>query len=173
VERAERELILRQAVTRAETPHDRRERAALDEDLRALAGRPLRTRLRGFRPRADAYLAASRGPLPYMVRLHEIERRLADLEERCREEWRALAASEPDPVAFARSWSAYAASLELAELNDLIDRHNRWYPIEAQLPMDPTTGDFVLVNGRDYRRPRIDVRWLLARFPPDRSRALA
>ncbi|MCS7006506.1 MAG: hypothetical protein RMM28_07335 [Thermoleophilia bacterium] len=173
MERAELELILRQAVPRAETPRDRRERDALDEDLRALARRPLRARLLGFRPRAEAYLAASRGPLPYMVRLHEIERRLAELEERCRAEWRALAATEPDPLGFARSWSSYASSLDLEELNDLIDRHNRWYPIEAQLPMDPTTGDFVLVNGRDYRRPRIDVGWLLARFPPERERALS
>jgi len=29
---------------------------------------------------------------------------------------------------------------DLARLNDLIDKHNRYYPIEANLPVDPRTG---------------------------------
>jgi hypothetical protein len=172
VERAERERIMRQGVILPETPRDRRERAALDEDIRSMStGGPVRLRLRSFRPSADAYLAASRGPLPYMVRLHEIERQVGVLEERCDEEWRSLAASEPDPEAFAREWSLHASSLSFDELNDLIDRHNRWYPVEARLPMNPATGDFVLVNGRDYRLPHLDAAWILERFPPLRERA--
>ena len=51
-------------------------------------------------------------------------------------------------------------------MNDLIARHNRWYPVEARLPMDPRRGDFALVNGRDYRRRRtLDAEWVLERFP--------
>ena len=50
-------------------------------------------------------------------------------------------------------------------MNDLIDRHNRWYPIEARLPMDPRTGDYVLVNGEPYRRRPLDERWIFERFP--------
>jgi hypothetical protein len=172
VERAERERIMRQGVVLPDTPRDRRERAALDEDLRSIsAGGPVRLRLRSFRPSADAYLAASRGPLPYMVRLHEIERRVEALEERCGEDWRALAGAERDPEAFAREWSAHASSLSFDELNELIDRHNRWYPVEARLPMDPVTGDFVLVNGRDYRLAHLDAGWVLGRFPARRELA--
>ena len=52
-----------------------------------------------------------------------------------------------------------------SEVNDLIDRHNRWYPMEARLPMDPRTGDFVLVNGESYRKRPLDARWVLERFP--------
>ena len=51
-------------------------------------------------------------------------------------------------------------------VNDLIERHNRWYPIEARLAMDPRTGDYALVNGRDYRLDLLDAEWALERFPP-------
>ena len=51
-------------------------------------------------------------------------------------------------------------------MNDLIERHNRWFPAESRLPMDPRRGDFALVNGRDYRLEPLDARWVLERFPP-------
>ena len=43
-------------------------------------------------------------------------------------------------------------------MNDLIERHNRWYPVEARLPMDPRRRDYALVNGRDYRLEPLDAR---------------
>ena len=51
------------------------------------------------------------------------------------------------------------------EVNDLIERHNRWYPAESRLPMDPRTGEHALVNGRDYRLAPLDATWILERFP--------
>ena len=50
-------------------------------------------------------------------------------------------------------------------MNDLIERHNRWFPAESHLPMDPRRGDFALVNGSDYRLEPLDANWVLARFP--------
>lgn len=38
---------------------------------------------------------------------------------------------------------------ELVKLNQLIDRHNRYYPIEANLPIDPRTGR-LLERGRPW-----------------------
>ncbi len=38
----------------------------------------------------------------------------------------------------------------LARVNELIDRHNRYYPIEANLAMDPRTGVF-LENGKPWQ----------------------
>ena len=58
-----------------------------------------------------------------------------------------------------------AGSWDFSEVNDLIDRHNRWYPAEARLPMDPTTGDHVLVNGEHYSKRPLDSTWVLERFP--------
>lgn len=160
---------MRQGVVLPETPRDRREREALDEDLRAISssGHPVRIRPRHFRPSADAYLAASRGPLAYMLRLHEIETRTARLEEECGTAWRELAEDcEGDATRFARLWRKAARRFSFAEVNDLIERHNRWYPAESNLPMDPRTGDYVLVNGRDYRLDPLGARWVLERFPP-------
>ncbi len=175
MKKAERDAIMRQGVVLPETPRDRRERAALEEDLRAnpSRGRPLPLRLRNFRPRADSYLAAARGPLHYMRRLHDIERRLEEHENALREAWRALADDcLGDARGFRRRWVAAAQVVDFTDVNDLIERHDRWYPIESRLPMDPGTGDFALVNGRDYRLGPRDESWVLERFPPEIEAAL-
>jgi hypothetical protein len=170
VKKAERDAIMRQGVVLPETPRQRRERAGLEEDLQtiALTGKPLPVRARQFRPSAEAYLVATRGPLPYMLRLREIEQRTAELEATLRAAWRELAAQcDGNAARFRRAWLARARGQAFEEVNDLIDRHNRWYPVESRLPMDPRTGDHALVNGRDYRLAPLDDRWVLERFPPD------
>ena len=52
-------------------------------------------------------------------------------------------------------------------INKLIDQHNRNFPAEARLPMDPKTRDFVRINGRPYQRRPLDAAWILAQFPAD------
>jgi len=176
VKKAERDLILRQGVVLPETPRDRRERAALDEDLRSipLTGKPLPLRLRHFRSSAEAYLASAGGPLPYMLRLRSIEQQTAEQEEALADAWHALAGEcDGDATRFSRRWRSAARRFSFDEINDLIDRHNRWYPIESNLPMDPRTGDFVLVSERDYRLPPLDTDWILERYPPALNRARA
>ncbi len=174
--KTERDAILRQGVVLPETPRDRRERAALDEDLRSisLAGKPLPLRLRHFRPSAEAYLASAGGPLPYMVRLRSIEERTAEHESALADAWHALADEcRGDAARFSRRWRSTARRVVFDEINDLIDRHNRWYPIESNLPMDPRTGDYTLVNGRDYRLQPLDAGWILECYPPSLRKALA
>ena len=121
-------------------------------------------RLRNFRPEADGYLASLGGPLPYMLRLREIEALTSGHDRALREERerleRTLSRAELPAV-----WRAVAEGWRFDEVNELIGRHNRWYPAESRLPMDPRRGDFVLVNGRDYRLPRLDAAWVLARYP--------
>jgi hypothetical protein len=162
----EREAVLREDAPRAQTARERRQLAGLDEDLRSmpLRGAPLPLRLRNFRPAADGYLASLGGPLPYMVRLREIEAMTAAHESALEAERRRLAEESP-PGGFARAWRATAESWSFDEVNDLITRHNRWYPVESRLPMDPRRGDFALVNGRDYRLRPLDAAWVLERFP--------
>lgn len=158
--RRERERILRQGVVLPETPRDRRNLAALDADLRdsPLRGRELPLRLRNFRPDAEAYLASLGGPRPYMARLRDIDALTAEHEQRLAEAYRA-AGGEP------AAWRALASGWDFGEVNELIERHNRWYPVESRLPMDPRTGDYALVNGRSYRRRPLDAAWVLERFP--------
>lgn len=47
-----------------------------------------------------------------------------------------------------------------------LDEHNRWYPVERDLPMNPRTGEYVPVAGRSYRRPVLGPAWVLEQFPP-------
>ena len=160
---------------RPETPRERRQLAELDEDLREspLRGKRLQLRLLNFRPSADGYLSALAGPLPYMVRSREIAEQTAAHEELLRDAWRALAASATDPAAFSASWRAEVERWSFDEVNDLIDRHNRYYPAESRLPMDPRTRTYALVNGQDYRKQPLDAAWALRRFPADLTLARA
>jgi hypothetical protein len=170
VEKAERDAIMRQGVVLPETPRDRRERAALEEDLRSIRsrGRPLPLRLRNFRPRADSYLAGARGPLHYMLRLHDIERRLEDHEEALREAWRELADDcAADARDFRRRWLDAARAFRLHGRERPDRAPQPLVPIESQLPMDPCSGEFALVNGRDYRLEPLDESWIIERFPPE------
>jgi hypothetical protein len=161
---------MRQGVAKPETPRDRAEREALATDLRdsPVAGKPLRRRLRNFRPGADAALRALGGPLAWMRRLRSIETTIDLHDERLRARWYELRREHSDDEAFAQVWRELAQSWSFRDVNDLIDRHNRHFPTEARLPMNPRTGDFVHVNGRPYTRTPLDAGWILERFPPDR-----
>lgn len=66
-----------------------------------------------------------------------------------------------------------ATSWRFERVNELIERHNANFPIEAELAMNPRTRDFVRVNGRSYEREPIDERWILERFPPDREAVMS
>ena len=162
----ERESLLREDVPRAQTARERRQLQGLDEDLSSspLRGKPLPLRLRNFRPSAEGYLASLGGPLPYMLRLREIEAMTAE-HERSLEVERERLAEEVPPEQFATAWRATAERWSFDEVNELIERHNRWYPTESRLPMDPRRGDYALVNGRDYRLSPLDAGWVLERFP--------
>ena len=139
------------------------------EDPRS-AGRPLSERARQSQRSLEHYLKAGVRPR-WMDRLIEIEsgtrrerRRLADAYETLRAE------CGRDRARFARRWRAIAEAWSFEELNELISTHNEWYPVERDLPMDLRTRDYVLVNGRSYRRRELGPDWILEQFPLSRSR---
>jgi hypothetical protein len=116
----------------------------------------------------EGYLTASSAPR-WMERLAEIERGIARerrrLEQARRALWRACAR---DPAAFAERWRDTVRGWVFdEELNELIRQHNEWFPIERRLAIDPRTRDYVLINGRPYRRPVLDAAWALAAFPAE------
>jgi hypothetical protein len=108
-----------------------------------------------------------------MRRLRAIEDELDRHEAELSKAWRELAAEASDPDEFARSWRHTARTWSFAWVNELIERHNRNFPVESQLPMDPRTRDFVKLNGRSYEREPLDEQWILSRFPADAARATA
>ena len=130
----------------------------LDEiDLNPLSKRPLIRRIRRFRAEPDRYLASLGGPLPFMRRLRQIDDEIDALTARLAQAY----AERVDDAA----WRRLAERWDFGEVNDLIERHNRYYPIEARLPMDPRTRDYVKIGGRSYRRELLDAQWILRRFP--------
>ena len=159
MERRERERIMRQGVVLPETPRDRKNLAGLEQDVRdsPLKGRALPLRLRNFLPDADSYLASLSGPRPYMARLREIAALTLEHEQALAEAYGVLGGD-------AAAWAALAQGWDFGDVNELIDRHNRWYPAESRLAMDPRTGDYALVNGRSYRRRPLDAEWVRERF---------
>jgi hypothetical protein len=168
--RRERELFMKQGVVAPETPRERRQLSGLEQDLQGspLTGRALRLRPRMFRPSAEGYLASLGGPLPYMLRLRQIAAQTAAHEDALSVTWHELAFEcAGEPAEFARRWRELADSWNFVEVNDLIERHNRWYPVESRLPMDPKRGDYALVNGEDYRKHPLDADWVLERFPAE------
>ena len=165
----ERKAILAEGGVRDPNAREALEGRVLELDLEGspLVGKPLPRRLRYFAPRLDRIVAALGGPLPYMLRLREIEAQTAAHERALAARWHELAEEcAGDELAFARRWRRIAARWTFYGVNDLIERHNRYYPAEARLPMDPRTRDFVLVNGERYERRPLDAEWILERFPP-------
>ena len=165
---------LGQGATHAETPRERREREQIEADLETspVRGKPLRQRLRNFRPDPASGVQALGGPTAWMRRLRAIEDGIEQHERRLGDEWHALAHEIRDPAEFAAVWRTIASEWSFAEVNELIERHNRNFPAEARLAMDPRTRDFVRVNGRSYVRELLDDEWILERFPADRGAAL-
>jgi len=176
VERWEREQILGEWGIRDPSPIEQADVRRLAEDMAGspLTGRPTRRRLRNFRPSVESYVASQGGPLPYMQRLREIESDTKAHAASLERAWRNLArVCRDDAAGFARRWRDVASRWNFTEVNDLIDRHNRWYPVEARLAMDPRTGDYVPVAGSPYRRRPLDVDWVLERYPSALPRAAA
>ncbi len=128
-------------------------------------GRAFSDRVRQYQRSVEAYLLA--GGIPrWMERAAEIdrgvERAMRDVGDAYRELRSACAG---DAAAFAERWTARAHAWRFSELNDLIEQHNEWYPVERRLPMHPRTGEYVLVGGRSYRRTPLGPEWILERFP--------
>jgi hypothetical protein len=135
-----------------------RDSLAAEHELNPLSGKALPRRIRAFGAQAHTYLASLAGPPLYMQRARLIE------EQTERHRARAAEAYElyRDDLA---EWRQIAERWNFAEVNDLIERHNTWYPVEARLPMNPKTKDYVEVGGRPYRLDPLDARWILEQFP--------
>jgi hypothetical protein len=131
-------------------------------------GKPLPERFRLGPVELDRYLAGQLQGMAYMRRLRAIEdgeaRHLTELEGA----WRTLAETEQDEAAFALAWREVASAWDFRRINDLIAKHNAYYPIEARVPMNPRTGDYA----QRWQRGEYGAEWILERFPATRALAL-
>jgi hypothetical protein len=140
-------------VLRALDGEDRRGRRISNEEL-------LRERT------VEGYLRGAVMPR-WMERLKEIHNGTEAHRRRLADEFAAFAEEHAeDPEGFAQAWRDHVARRTFEDVNDLIRDHNQWYPVERQLPMDPRTGEYVLIAGRPYWRTELDADWALSQFPP-------
>lgn len=90
------------------------------------------------------------GPPAYAVRKRKIE----ETEERWVEELldlhATLAAKDRGREEIEATLREAAAGFDYAKQNALVTTHNRWYPVEANLRIDPRTGGY-LVHGRPWQ----------------------
>ena len=159
---------------REDDPRDvaRARRLAEEVDGSPLKGKRIRQRVKNFVAGPDSYVASMGGPLPWMQRRRMIEDETARHERRLADAHRELAQTCRNEVEFARRWSGIAEVWSFHAVNELIEKHNRNFPAEARLPMDPRTGDFVRLNGKPYRLEPLDADWVLERFPASGLEAL-
>ena len=112
---------------------------------------------RNFTITLEDRVRAAGGPPAYMRRKREIE----DLEAKLLAD--AVAILEEAGADVAQAVALGRAKLDLRRVNALIDRHNRYYPCEANLPMDPRTGRLVERGGRPWLPlPAVTVEALVA-----------
>ena len=167
MDRRERQAIMSEGAIRKDDPRDVAHAQRLAEDVEGspLKGRPIRQRLKNFVAGADSYVTSMGGPLPWMQRRRMIEDETAQHEQRLAEARRVLAGTCRSEAEFARRWRGIAERWSFDAVNELIEKHNRNFPVESRLPMDPRTGDFVRLNGKPYRLEPLDAQWVLERFP--------
>jgi hypothetical protein len=136
-----------------------------DLDVATGLGKPITRRALASQRSVESYLKAGVKPR-WMERIAEIDHAIAYQKRRFARAHRTLReASEGDEAVFAQRWREFAERARFDELNELIQQHNDWYPIERDLPMDLRTRDYVLVGGRDYRREPLSSEWVLRQFP--------
>ena len=103
-------------------------------------------------------MRAAGGPTAYMTRRRTIE----DLEDELITMVAALVASD-DPNALVAGLARSPIVRRLARLNTLIATHNRYYPSEANLPMDPRTGHMLERGARWQPLDAVTIDSLVAR----------
>ncbi|HWI73542.1 MAG TPA: hypothetical protein VNT55_16410 [Baekduia sp.] len=144
---------------------ERRVQRSLDGEDRH--GRPIPTEELHRERSVENYLRGAVMPR-WMERLRDIESGTRRHRSRLAADYAWLREQHAgDPEAFARAWRALVDARSFEDVNDLVRDHNEWYPVERQLPMDPRTGEYVLIAGRPYTREELTADWALAEFPPD------
>jgi len=107
------------------------------------------------------------GVMPrFMLRLREIDDGLRVHRSRLEFAYSEMRQGDgDDPYAFEERWLSLARAWRFDRVNELIAQHNEYYPIERNLAVNPRTGEYVTVSGRDYRRQPVGEAWILERFP--------
>lgn len=131
-----------------------------------LKGKPLRVRQKNFSvPLADQVQSYYGAP-EYALRASKIENAIDQLmDELSLEYTNMINKFSNKPEVFAQKWIEFIESLELNELNDLIEKHNKNYPLEANLNIDPHSGKYLMGSTSWEEQEKITKDILIKKFP--------
>jgi hypothetical protein len=114
---------------------------------------------------AESIRALTIGVPSYAARKRRIEDMLEDLTDHLRDALTKLGPASP--ASRRQAALALAAKLDLSKVNALVDAHNRYYPIEANLPVDPRTGGYLVKRGTPFEpEPAVTPDLLVALLDP-------
>ena len=148
----------------------RLESTDIPEDIK---GRPLRIPQMVMKIPMEKLVQSMFGPPKYALRARRIEDKTDKLMKEITTEYiNMVDRFGKDPEIFAQQWKEYIGSLELKELNDLIERHNMYYPVEANLNIDLKTEGFLIGSTLWKPKEKITIEGLLKQFPPNITAAL-
>jgi hypothetical protein len=109
----------------------------------------------------------------WLERLQEIEGLVRETEARLGSRWRELATElAGQPERFADRWRALVGGWDFSAVNELVEQHNGYYPVERKLPFDLRRRDYVDMWGISWRRRPLDAAWALGAYPADLDVAL-
>lgn len=154
---------------RVDSPRERNLAARLDQASPSGASEPRRLSIHSspFAIDVAAYLRAAAGPPAWSRRLVRIQQLEADLRLELQSAWEDHRARFADrPYLLRDSWNEHLNQVDLSAVNELIDKHNLYYPIEAGLRMQWPSGRYILPSGVQFPLPRLTVDRLLAEFSP-------
>lgn len=166
--------FLHRGSRRIDSPRENELAARLEEDRQhnPLTGRPLTAHASPFALEVKDYLRAAAGAPAWSQRLARIHQLQTELHEGLRsayaEHRRRFGARPRD---FAQRWRTHLAALDLAPLNLLIEKHNAYYPIEANLRTHWPSGRYLLPRGIEYPQARVTLAALLERYPSESADA--
>ena len=113
-------------------------------------------------PSSQSLLVGLVGIPRFAERAIEIEQRTASHRRRLGEAGAELREAYGEGDLLAAALRRLARTWSLDDVNALIDEHNRWFPIERNLPLDPATGEYLPVLGRTHRLERLGPGWAAA-----------
>jgi len=104
------------------------------------------------------------GAPAYAIRKRKIEDREEEMLKTLLDLHDKLAAKGLTPHAIKAAIDAKASTFDLAKLNALVETHNRYYPIEANLRIDYKTGGYLVFGQPWSPEPLWTVERLLALY---------
>ena len=133
-----------------------------------IIGKPLNIPEFNFTIPLEKKVQALSGPPYYAVRARRIEQLTDQLMEELTVNYsKMMKQFSNSPEVFAQKWKESVESVELDTINDLIERHNNYYPVEANLTIDPKSEALMFGSAPWEPRKKVTKESLLQRFPAD------